>query len=81
MAIKPHKNDENFIFALNCNFKEMQFELSCLFDLIFMGFYYHMITTKTLRSYLTFAKQALKIKGSIFFLKKKSDLDLKSGCP
>ena len=59
----------------------MQFELSYLFDLIFMGFYYHMITMKTLQSYLTFAKQALKIKGSIFFLKKKSDLDLKSGCP
>ena len=49
----------------------MQFELSYHFDLIFMGFYYHMITMKTLQSYLTFAKQALKIKGSIFFLKKK----------
>ena len=59
----------------------MQFELSYLFDLIFMGFYYHMITTKTLRSYLTFAKQALKKLGFYILFEKKSDLALKSGCP
>ena len=52
----------------------MQFELSYHFDLIFMGFYYHMITMKTLQSYLTFAKQALKKLGFYIHFEEKSKI-------
>ena len=77
MAIKPHKKLFRILVLLEIAISmKLQFCSNFSFSLNFNWFYCHMITTKVLRSYLTFAKQAFKKIGFYLHFEKKMQYSL-----